>query len=178
MRIAFGLVGLLVTVAIMVWLFSMYVGGTGGVAHQGNLARQQAQQLAGRDDSGMTTAQSITLVAEPANRATGLLVTGLVAGGPMQTHFGLMRNDLIVEIGTQGGLQRVRDFNDPELAKAMALEAFQRGQPLVVLRGEQRLTLPQASALSTPAPAAAPTPAAKPAADPLRRQLDAIPGIR
>jgi hypothetical protein len=188
MRMIFGLAGLLITIGIIVWIMkSTILPYDQSVISQGKHARAQAAQFAGKDEAtGGRVADSITLSAETSGSKVGsILVTALVPGGPMQTYFGLQRDDSITAVN---GLD-IRDFNDGELSKAMVLEAYQRKQTLTVIRGGQELVLPQpATANAAPAPAqtAAPVPAAAPAAarsksgqpsSPLSSQLDAIQAV-
>lgn len=166
MRYVFGLAGLLITIGVIVMILHFAVlPYNKAVLDKGRDARDEAEQLAG-EKNGMRTGESIKI--EPQNNGEGkpvsLLVTSIVAGGPMESYFGLKRYDTITEIN---GL-RVKDQNDGELSVAMALEAYQRKQTLTVVRDGQTLTLP-AQPVATPV-------GAKPAksTDGLQGQLDAI----
>ncbi|HEV7298502.1 MAG TPA: hypothetical protein VGN72_03995 [Tepidisphaeraceae bacterium] len=142
MRWIFGLGGILITLLVIVIMLSAK-GGPGDytvtVLQKGKEARVEANQLAGKDADGMRTSDSIVMEAVPAGNRTGaLLVSNIVVGGPMETYFGLKADDKIIEVGPQ----RVRDIDDPELAKALTLEAYQRRQTLVVDRGGAKFELP------------------------------------
>lgn len=157
MRAMFGLVSLLVVIAIMLWLFSMYSIPT---AREGKKAQDQARQMSGRGDDGVAAIHSFRV--EPnlrGNQLQSLQVTDVTAGGALDT-YGLRKGDQIVEIN---GL-KVGDVsnNDPETAKALVHTAFQGNQPIVVLRNGQPITLPQ-----TPGEAAAQTAAGAGAKNPL-----------
>ena len=70
----------------------------------------------------------------------------------MKTYYGLQIGDVIIEYGAAGSMMKVRETNDAELAKAMVAEAYQRHQPLTVLRngapvkldGEEKKPRPRA----------------------------------
>jgi len=153
------------------------------VAQEGKKAQDQAAQIAGRDQDGTPAKDTIVMEAQSTGgRVSSLFVVSLVPGGAMERHFGLVKDDTIIEIGTQAGLQKVRDFNDGEMAEALVAEAYQKKLTLVVMRNGQRLTLPLVGGPTVAAPTgtpAAPATPAKPADDsnPLGRQLDAIQGI-
>lgn len=164
MRMAFGLVSLLVAVGIILWLYGNY---TAPVAKQGSAAREQAQQMAGRDETGAAATESLTL--EPRQRSgkvDGMRVASITPGGAMATFYGLRQDDIILQAGDM-------PFTDPvggdvELAEAMLLEAYKAQKPLRVLRGTEQITLP-APAGSANAPPPQPGPAGG-----LQKQLDQI----
>jgi hypothetical protein len=170
---AFGLLGLLVTVGAIVLILNYAIlPYNKTVIQKGRGAREEAEQVAGIK-GGMRTSESIKL--EPQNTGQGktvsLLVTEIVAGGPMESYFGLQRNDTITEINGM----RVRDQNDGDLAVAMALEAYQRQQTLTVVRDGRTLTLPLQKGTAGGTPAGAPV--AQPGRTDgggLQGQLDAI----
>ncbi|HZZ44956.1 MAG TPA: PDZ domain-containing protein [Tepidisphaeraceae bacterium] len=166
MRVAFGLLGLLVTIGVIVLILHFAVlPYDKTVIEKGRDAQNQAEQMAGQKD-GMRTTDSIKL--EPQSNAAGkpvsLLVTSIVDGGPMESYFGLKRNDTITEINGM----KVRDENDGELAVSLALEAYQRKQPLTVVRDGKTLTLP------APITPSAANPANPKPTGGLQGQLDAI----
>src|SRR5688572_16215212 len=155
MRMAFGLVSVLVVLGIIVFIMK-------SVEHPADTVRrlepvkEDARQLAGQDKSGMKASESITL--DPRMRGSkleGMLVTWLVAQGPMQAYFGLQVNDVIVEIAGM----KVGDVsnNDGSLAEAMIWEAYQRRQALTVLRQGYMLVLEPGAGQATAAAAAAQT---------------------
>lgn len=190
MRMGFGLVGLLVTMAIILYvMYGMENAYIPTVLQSGKGLRQQAAQFSGRDTSGMTHAESISLTPEMrGDRQVGVRVKGLVMGGPMEAYFGLQLDDVIVEVGPQ----RVPDiFGGSDLIDALILDAYQKRQKLVVLRNDVEITLPddKSSVVAAPPSAAAPaspgSTSPPPAADqesdenktPLQRQLDALQRI-
>lgn len=188
MRMGFGLVGLLVVVAIIFWaLYGPSGSGTSymeQVATQGKQARQQAAQLAGKDlTTGQRVSDTFTMAPiQTDGHLKGVRIASIEPNSAMQSYFGLQQNDIVTEIGPLS----VRDMNDYDLAKASIVEAYQRQEPLTILRGNRTLHLPadknESTASETPStaapsnqPAAAPT--TPPSGNSLRRQLDQIPGI-
>lgn len=175
MRWIFGLGGILVTLLVIVILLSAK-GGPGDymvvTLKEGKNAQEEARQLAGIGDDGMKTKDSIVMDADgTGSRTNAIVVTSIVAGGPMQLHFGLMANDRIVEVGPQ----RVRDIDDPEMAKAMTLEAYQRQWTLIVERNGQKLALPGGIPVDGPVAAPVATPAATPTPSPTAAAAPATP---
>lgn len=186
MRAAFGLVGLLVAVGVIVWL----LGSDGGILdmQQQQLsaaqdARQQASQFGGyAPDQSMTFRQSLSIDMDSSGgRNNGIIVTNVVPGGPAQTHYGLTRGDTIVQIGPM----RVRDFNwDSDAAMDFLMqEGYSRNRELVVLRGGQEVTLTPDSfggqgtgPTATPAGGQPASPGSAPG-NALDRQLQQIQGV-
>ncbi|HYO07529.1 MAG TPA: hypothetical protein VER17_01030 [Tepidisphaeraceae bacterium] len=145
MRMAFGLVGFLVVIGVIVWIMSSStLPHTQQVLQTRKEVTPKAQQLGGKDADGTDVRQQIKLDAESTGgRMTAVLVTAIDAGGGMEKYFGLKQNDSIVEIGMGGGVMRpVKEMSDPAEAKDALLTAFQQGQQVVVVRDEKRLTLP------------------------------------
>ena len=195
MRMAFGLAGLLVTVAIMAYVWSFY---TQAVSNSAAQVRPVAEQIAGVESGALTghVSEHIKLseYAGPNGKLKAITVNQIDTGSSMQAYYGLRPGDQIIEVG----VMRVQDM-DGGLAIAMVQEAYQRKQPLAVVRDGRRLDLPQARSapppvappvanpqpatpapgaapVATPAPAPAPAPAqpVEPKSNPLHRQLDAI----
>ena len=164
-----GLIGLLISTFIVLYLWSSY---TVPVASRGVAAREEAAKIAGvDDDTEMRNSDSITLAAQDSSgRLRGIMVTGIVANGPMQKHMGLQAGDLIVEIGMAGSLMKVSDFpGGADMAIVSIYEVPQRNQQLAVIRAGQRIVLPPAPGTTPPpatptaAPGGTPTPSPNPA---------------
>jgi len=179
MRYAFGLVGLLVGFGIVIWLMSD--SATTAIDAR-NKVDPQLKQITGRSEDGTPAGQSATLQAQTdsSGKLRGLLVADIVPGGAYDKHFGLKQYDLIVQVGPLE-----LKTQDEGMAEALMTEAMQRNQEIVVIRGNNKLTLPASStAAATPAapvdaanpsaPAAAPTP---PKSRGLQGQLEGIQGI-
>ena len=186
MRMAFGLLGILGALVAMVFIMSR-VGGdyTQAVMKADKSASDQAHQFAGLDPSGRPASDTIMVDAERSGgKMKSLVVTGIVAGGVMDQHFGLKKGDSILEIGDYGP---VKDMPGTGYAKDMLTEAYARGMHITVVRDEKKLVLPVEepapvqTAANTNAPVApgtpAPAPKPKQSDDPLQRQIDAIKKI-
>src|SRR4051794_13420970 len=164
MRMAFGLVSLLVVLAIILLLFSVYEAP---MLKQTKSTRQQAQQIAGRDEDNAPVTDSITLDGQDRNgRMEGAVVTSIVPGSTIETHYGLQPGDVILEMGQL----TVRDYmSSADEAKDFLLKAYQENRPVVVMRGPARMTLPMEKAMRNAAASAVPPPPApSPTADPAR----------
>src|SRR4051812_34082576 len=153
MRAAFGLVSLLVVVAIILILFSMY---SIPAAKQGKVAQNQARQIAGRDEDNAPVTDAVTLDAQDRNgRMEGAVVTSIIPNSALQQRYGLQNGDVILEMGP---LSVKTNMGSPSEAKDFLLDAYQKSQPVVVMRGSERLTLPQDAARAAAAAARAPAP--------------------
>lgn len=161
MRMAFGLVSLLVVLGIVMLMFNTYQAP---MLKKGKSATDDARQLAGRDEDNAPVTHAVTLDAQDRNgRMEGAVVTSITPGSTLETHYGLMKGDVIVELGqlaVKGNMQSADE------AKDFLLYAYQRNEALVVVRGSERLSLPLdpavvggAAASATPAPTAPAPPA-------------------
>ena len=168
MRLAFGLVSILVVIGIMAWLFSLESGSI----RTAKRVQDQVREQFGPDESGLRPGQDVKMdEVVSGNRLDAILIREIIKGGPLARYYGLRARDEIIEIGPQ----RVRDINDGDLAKALLQEARQRQWRLVVRRGGQVVTLPE---VSPAAPGArVPDMSRQPEQTPLQRQLDAIQKI-
>ena len=171
MRIAFGLIGLLVTVGVIVMIMSTVLEKEQTVISAGEKAREEVTQIGGYGEDMTPAANSATIEQQQsdAGKLESLVVKDVVTGGALEKHFGLKAGDVIIEVN--GMKVRETPGNDPELSKAWLIEAYQKKQPIVVVRNNKRLTLPQDRG------PAAPTAQQQPpteSSDPLQRQLDAI----
>ncbi len=178
MRYAFGLVGLLVGFAIILWLMS---GNAQTAIEARNKVDPQLKQLAGQASDGTRAEKSASLQPQhdSSGKFTGLLVFDIVPGGAYQTHFGLRQYDLIVQVGPLD-----LRAQDEGMAQALMIESFQRNQDLVVLRGGKRMTLPEPAGAPTataspaaPGAPATPSPSKPPASHGLQGQLESIQNI-
>ena len=157
MRVAFGLVSLLVVIAIIMLVFSMYEAP---VLKRGKTAQDDARQIAGRDEDNLPVTHAVTLDAKDRNgRMESVVVTSVAPGSTIEKHYGLQAGDEIVQLGQ---LPVKGYMNSADEAKDFLLSAYQRNEPVVVMRGFEQLTLPldpgTASAVIVP-PAAGPQPA-------------------
>jgi hypothetical protein len=177
MKAGFGLVSVLIVVALIMW---MQAKNATTVLDKSKNARKDAAQFAGQDMDGVKAKDSIKM--EPVLLSSGKLksikVTWLMPLGPMESYYGLMVGDEVV----QANQLDVKD-SDTEMAPLMVLESYSRKLPLIVMRGTQKLRLPPEDGVPAQpqAPSGQPSTGA-PASDPNRStiqgQLDKIPGIK
>ena len=158
MRMAFGLVGLLVTLAIILMLFKTQAPAL----KAGKKAQDQARQMVGRDEDGNRVTDAVTLDArDRAGKMESVVVSDITPNSAIQQRYGLQKGDVIIQMGDLN----VRDnMSSPEEAKDFLLKAYQDNREVVVIRGWDKLTLPMGpGAAPAPANANAPTePAAQP----------------
>ena len=153
MRMAFGLIGLLVTVGVIVWILAaVELPHTQAVSNANKRVKPAVQEITGHDENGEDARDSIKLDAETSGgKINSVLVTSITPGGAMEKHFGLKRNDSIVEIGIGGGvMQPVKELTSADEAKDALLTAYQSAQQIVVVRDEKKITLPAAGSPASP----------------------------
>jgi S1-C subfamily serine protease len=165
MRMGFGLVSLLVVIAIIYFVFFKVEAPT---IKEGEKAQDQARQISGRGENGIPAMDSFKTQAKMrGSNLDGLTVTDVTPGGAL-ANYGLQKGDVILSVnGSKVGDISV---NDAETAKAMVVQqGFQGNLPIVVLRDGNEVTLP-----TKPGATAAPAPAAKPASptDAVKNQLN------
>lgn len=145
MRVAgFSLVGLLVVVGILALLQGTY---TAPMLTSSKQARQQAMQLAGVNDKGIRTTESIQFSGVMSgSQLRGIKVDSVMMDGPMHQYFGLLPGDVVTQVKELPDLGFLSG-NDPDTAAAFVLEAYQRHQNLKVQRpGVGELELPRDAA--------------------------------
>ena len=164
MRMAFGLVSVLVTLGVIILIFNSFSGSyTGEVIKSGQKAREEVSQIAGMDADGVKATDSISLYPEaPGGKVDNLIVRALLPGGPMEKYYGLKVGDCIIATSEMD----LRGMTDPELAKAMVFDAYAKKRELTVLRDGEKTKLPAGRT------------GASGATDPLQTQLEAIRGAR
>jgi S1-C subfamily serine protease len=139
MRGMFGLVSLLVVVAIMALLFKSY---SIPMAKKGKKVTDQVRQLSGRSQDNTPADRSIKLDAEPDNGPLkDMIVLEVTPGGAMDKFYGLQVGDKITAIN--GNDIRLISNNDFEMAKAQLVqEGFEKLAPITVLRNGETIQLP------------------------------------
>jgi hypothetical protein len=160
MRMAFGLVSVLVTLGIIMILIRDFELPAVEEAHD---VQQTTQLLSGRDPNGTPIEKTYTLL--PDNRSDGRMldfrVTQLNADSPLQTAFGVKLNDVI--LGTIDSHSLPHDFakdnDDEETCRLSVRDAVAFGGKILVQRDGQRIVLPQAAV-----PRGVPQPGANPPA--------------
>jgi S1-C subfamily serine protease len=138
MRGMFGLLALLVGIGVMVYLFAQHEIP---VAREGKKAQDQSRQISGRGQDGQAAIHSFQVDPKMrGNKLESLNVTGVTPGGALDD-YGLKKGDQIIKIGDQ----KVSDVSndDPELAKSMVHDAYQKSQTITVLRSGNEVVLPQ-----------------------------------
>lgn len=178
MRAIFGLVGILVTIGVIVWIMNAITlpSAKNAASVQKNV-KPKVEQIAGHTSDGIQAADTVQVRGQSnGGKLSGLVVTEVAPGGAMETYFGLKKGDTILEIAPQGGVMMpVRDMQDVETAKADLLSAYQQSQQIVVQRDGQKVTLPAAPAAKKPADAPPPASAGGATdANSLQKQLDSI----
>jgi hypothetical protein len=167
MKAGFGLVALLIVMAI---IFTLWTKHTATVVEQSKPAVQQAQQWAGQDDTGMKAKDSIVLdPVEQNGKLRYVLVDEITAGGPMEKYFGLKRNDSVIKVIRRGTPFEVKEMDANE-AKELIVGAYSEQGKLVILRGGEQIELPLPKE-ANPAPR-------ERNKSTLDQQLEALPGIR
>jgi len=179
MKAAFGLVGILAVVGVIVWIMGKSGGGLDYVKEEkqaGDRGTADVNQIAGKARDGeMTFKESIKVDGQSAGGKTvALLVEKVESAGPAATYFGLTRGDLVTEIGPLP----VKEMGDSDAALDYLMDAYQRKQTITVVRDDIKITLPG----GLPAPGQVipvqPAQAPKPKDDrgSLQRQLDNVTG--
>jgi hypothetical protein len=135
-----GLVGILVTIAILIVLWA---NSTSEVATVNKNVRPQVEQMAGVDETGRRVADSYTLktLSNDGGKLRGMTVATMSPDSPMRSFYGLKEGDTIVEVSQRGGVMTKANEMDPELMRAFIAEAYQFKQPMVVERAGKRITL-------------------------------------
>src|SRR5579871_3513086 len=130
MRALFGLVSLLVVIAIIYFVFLKVEAPT---IKEGEKAQDTARQISGRGNDGVAAIDSFKTEAKMRGSSLeGLTVTSVTPGGAMDK-YGLKVGDEIVSVN---GTDLAAIANDADTAKAMAVQnGFQGGNPVVVMRG-------------------------------------------
>jgi hypothetical protein len=188
MRMAFGLVSILVAVGVIVWIMSTFTlpATQQAIAVKKNVT-PKVEQMAGQDSAGVRAADTVRLkgVTNSSGRMTGVAVSEITAEGAMERYFGLQKGDTITEIGPLS----VKDMDSAAAAKDFLVDAYQKSGTITVLRDNRSVTLPlPASAKGSGAAAAGATlpPAGGPSdqggagsgdVNSVQKQLQNIPGV-
>ena len=160
MRAIFGLVGILVTLGVIVWIMA----APGGELDQISAAKKVKDKavvvtntLSGKEsDGGQMLADPLTLEPNPGGNLKYLTLTAIDPGGSeLATQYGLRVGDEITSVGPLpvGGMS-ISNVSD---AKAM-MNSMRGVQTLTVRRNGQTLTLDPNDPQSVPQPAASVAP--------------------
>jgi S1-C subfamily serine protease len=152
MRAIFGVVGLLMTLFIVLWLMGGPTGPGGKsqlevIADAKKTAETQAHGFSGRDQQGRRASEALTLeLVSGGTRTTGIRVAAIEPGSALAAKYKLLAGDVILEIGPLPA----SEFTSEQDAAAQLDDAFARTMPLLVRRGEQKLTLAPTSSGGIP----------------------------
>lgn len=140
MRMAFGLVGLLVGLGVVVWIMSQAtLPATKHALDTRKKLEPQVEQMAGRTADGTRAGDTFKVDAEQrGGKLVGVKVTEVTAGGAMDKHFGLAVGDIVTQIGPLP----VSGMGGEDEAKDYLVAEYQRGGTITVLREGLTATLP------------------------------------
>ncbi|HQY89496.1 MAG TPA: hypothetical protein PK402_12660 [Tepidisphaeraceae bacterium] len=144
MRAAFGLIGILATLGVLILILAGpggYLSYTKTTLDAGKKANAEVNVIGGNAPDG--TIRAIDTIAfklerNQSGKLRGLLVTQLVVGGAMEQRYALEVNDLITDFGPNPVDFLVQGRDD---AEAFLSDAYQRGTPLIIIRNDESLTL-------------------------------------
>src|SRR5438105_3995388 len=162
MRMAFSLLGILVTLGVIIMIMHfVYLPSIQQAASANKSMRPKVQQISGHDVDGEDARKTISLDEESSNgKINSVVVTAIDPFGAMARYFGLQTGDAIVEIAPQGGaLMPVKEMSSASEAKDQLLSAYQNSQQIVIVRDGKKMTLPAAATPAVPAAAANNSPA-------------------
>jgi hypothetical protein len=157
MRMAFGLVGLLVTIGVIAWfMHAIYLPDT-----QASLAAQKKAEtfvdtLNGQDANGIPIENMYSVYADMRSdgKLQDLQITNIVAGCALQTRFGLMNNDVVIAaVDSHMVRTELNGLDDEQAGKEAIRDAYTGdGGQLVVIRDDKQLTLPLPKNAPAPPP--------------------------
>ncbi len=155
MRMAFGLVGLLVTIAIIAVLWSKSAKTSVDTYEK---VQPIVSQIAGRDANGNNI--ETTYADFPDLRSDGKLqdlqITQLAPDSPLAQYFGLQKNDVVIAgIDGHGVRTDLNGLDDERAGKDAIWDAYTQSGQLIVQRGDKTLTLPAPKNAANPNPMAA-----------------------
>lgn len=155
MKAGFGLLALLITMAIILVLLAGRGGGCTGQSYLQtvtNVKKEKepiVQQWGGKDVRGRALYDTIQLVPWPESGAMrGAQVETVDATGPAATFYGLQAGDVIIQINSQAvGGYVITSADD---AEAYLTDAFRYSAPIVIRRNGEEMTLPATQPASPP----------------------------
>jgi hypothetical protein len=153
---AFGLVGLLVTIGVIAWIMhAIYLPDVQASLHAQQKAETFVNQLNGVDANGLRIEDTYAEI--PDTRGDGKLqdlqITLVRPGSPMEVKFGLKANDVIIA-AIDGHTVRtdLNGLDNEQAGKDAIRDAYTSDGQLVVQRGDVQLTLPLPKSLQPPPP--------------------------
>ena len=173
MRAGLGIAGLLITIGVIAWImYAVELPHTQSAISAGKAAEQQLAPLSSQGVQRFDASIDLDLQ-ESGGKTNSILVTKIVPGGPAAIHFGLMKGDSIVEIGPFAVRDSIHSRGE---ARDSLVDAYQRQQTIIVIRNDERITLPPAGGVSKAAPANGAGTSGQ-SSDSVQQQLDAIKGM-
>jgi hypothetical protein len=155
---AFGLVGLLGTIAVIVWIMhAIYLPDVTASLHAQQKAETFVNQLNGVDANGVRIEDTYAEI--PDTRADGKLqdlqITLVRPGSPMEIKFGLRANDVVIA-AIDGHTVRtdLNGLDNEQAGKDAIRDAYTTDGQLVVQRGDNQITLPLPKSQANPNPPA------------------------
>jgi len=196
MRMAFGLVSVLVTLAIILYMVKEFELPE---VEEGHQLQQQVQLFSGRDANNVPIEQTYKLYPDydSSTRLVDFQVQQENVDSPLLTVCGVKTNDVILGTIDSHGLTHdfAKDGEDEQMCKYDVRDVVAQGGKIIVLRGTQRLQLPpdghqpfstppptnQPAAQNQPQPAAAPQGSPNghsqdDAMDQIKQRLHTLPG--
>jgi len=153
---AFGLVGLLVTIGVIAWIMhAIYLPDVQASLHAQQKAETFVNQLNGVDANGLRIEDTYAEI--PDTRGDGKLqdlqITLVRPGSPMEVKFGLKANDVIIA-AIDGHTVRtdLNGLDNEQAGKDAIRDAYTSDGQLVVQRGDVQWTLPLPKSLQPPPP--------------------------
>jgi hypothetical protein len=158
MRMVFGLAGLLVVIGVIAWImYKVELPATQDAIHVQEQTQVMADQISGRDSNGNdigTTYQDYADMRDD-GKLQDLQITDLKPDSALAQRFGVLKNDVvIVAIDPHGVDTQLNGLDSEEAGKDAIRNAYQPGGQLVIMRGNNKLTLPLAPSQQKPVPVA------------------------
>jgi len=153
---AFGLVGLLVTIGVIAWLMhAIYLPDVQASLHAQQKAETFVNQLNGVDANGVRIEDTYAAFADMRSdgKLQDLQITQVRPGSPMELKFGLRANDVVLA-AIDGHTVRtdLSGLNNEQEGKDAIRDAYTSDGQLVVQRGDAQITLPLPKPQQLPPP--------------------------
>src|SRR2546421_2579825 len=137
MRAAFGLVGILITLGVIIWIMTKTeLPQMQQAATIQKEVTPQVNQIAGNSASGnMRFNESLKVeLQQSGGKSNSILVTDVDGAGPAAGYYTLKRGDSIVEVGNLGPVRDSNTITSSDDAMVFVMDAYQHQQPLIVVR--------------------------------------------
>jgi hypothetical protein len=132
------LVVVLVSMVIVAYMWASYTQPVGKASKQ---AREQVNQIAGRNSAGVQAGTMVKYAPVERNgHITGLTIKSIDPSDGLAEHFGLVAGDTVLHIGPFD--MGDNTLSDEESARIFLVDAMQRNYDIVVDRGGTQIKLP------------------------------------